>query len=102
MIPRRAAEGIKYRVEQLLAGKVTRQPLDADTAHWVANLEPLLAAKLARVDLINSPIESGDVNLGEHLAAYFARRTDVKPSTMTHWRQAESGLLEFFGADRVL
>jgi site-specific recombinase XerD len=38
----------------------------------------------------------------EHLTRYFARRTDVKPNTVVHWRHAERSLLAYLGADRPL
>jgi hypothetical protein len=37
--------------------------------------------------------------IGQHITSYFAKRTDVKPNTLTHWRHAERSLLAFFGAE---
>jgi len=98
----RAAEAVKGRVEKLLAAKLTGHGLEANMAHWVADLEPTLAEKLMRVGLIPKTKPEEIITLGEHLANYLARRTDVKPSTVIHWRQAESALVKFFGADRPL
>jgi hypothetical protein len=101
-VSQRAAEAVKFRVEQLLAAKLTGHALEADTASWLADLDPTMAAKLARVGLIPKREKSATITLGQQLTNYFARRTDVKPSTMTHWRQAERSLLAYFGSERPL
>ncbi len=50
-VPQRTAEAVKFRVEHLLAAKLTGHAVDADTARWVAELEPAMADKLAAVGL---------------------------------------------------
>jgi len=45
-ISQRAAEAVKVRVEQLLAAKLTGHAVEADTARWLAELEPKMAGKL--------------------------------------------------------
>jgi hypothetical protein len=40
--------------------------------------------------------------LGQHLANYFAARTDVAPNTLAHWRHTRRCLLVYFGPDRAL
>ncbi|MCE5301936.1 MAG: hypothetical protein LLF97_02370, partial [Planctomycetaceae bacterium] len=47
-VSQRAAESIKYRVEQLLECLMLNRPMEADLAQWVTDLEPRLAKKLAR------------------------------------------------------
>jgi len=42
------------------------------------------------------------VDLASHLENYFAKRTDVKGSTLTNWRHTERSLIAFFGAERAL
>ena len=54
---KRTAESVKVYVEHLLNAKVTRHPIDGETARWVASLDEVLAGKLARVGLIQ-PRES--------------------------------------------
>lgn len=39
-VSQRAAESIKYRVEQLLESLNLNRPMEADLAQWVADLEP--------------------------------------------------------------
>ncbi len=42
-VSQRAAEAVKFRVEQLLAAKMTGHAIETDTAGWVAGLEPAMA-----------------------------------------------------------
>ncbi len=60
----RAAEAVKFRIEHLLAGKITGNAVEADTAAWVASLETAMAGKLAAVGLIDSPESKGN-NVGQ-------------------------------------
>ena len=46
-VSQRAAESIKYRVEQLLEALNLNRPMEADLAEWVKALELPLAKKLA-------------------------------------------------------
>src|SRR5262245_2240781 len=101
-VPKATAEGVKRKVEALLAAQITGQPLDRETAIWVADLSPKMADKLAGVGLIAPRGSKTTLTLGEHLDNYFARRTDVKPTTLIHWRHAKRCLLVYFGADRPL
>ena len=103
-VSQRTAEGIRYRVEQLLESLQFNRPMEAELAAWVKDLKRPLLQKLARVGLVVDP-EAGTesaVTLGEHLANYFAKRADVKQSTLTHWNQTKRLLLAYFGAERAI
>jgi hypothetical protein len=41
-IPKRTAESFKIQVEHLLTAQITRQPIDAETARWVAALDDVI------------------------------------------------------------
>ena len=99
---KRQAETIKLRVEDLIAAKLSGGAPPDDTARWVAAIADNLAEKLAYHGLIEPRAGKSVLQLGEHLASYFAARTDVKPGTRTNWRHTERCLIKFFGADRVL
>ena len=101
-ITQRAAESILSRVEQLIASAFSGYAIDADTARWVAGLNPKLADKLARVGLIAKRQNSVTAKLGEFLAEYLATRTDIKPSTRRHLEQARAKLIEFLGPEKQL
>ncbi len=99
-ISKRQAEGIKYRVEQLLAAKLTGHAIDADTARWVAELEPSMADRLARVGLIESRKKKPTTTLAAFLDSYIDSRVDVKPGTKAKYKTARDKLVAFFGEDR--
>ncbi len=101
-VSQRAAEGVKYRVEQLLECLLLNRPMEADLAQWVAQLEPWLARRLAAVGLIPNPEAKPAVTLWAFLTEYMERRIDVKPATKEVWSQVVRNLLDHFGADRDL
>lgn len=96
-VSQRAAEAVKFRVEQLLAAKLTGQAIEADTARWIAELEPALADKLARVGLTASRTPQPAVTLGPFLKAYLDGRADLKPATKIARGQVIRDLTQFFG-----
>ena len=98
-VSQRQAEAVKLRVEALNAALISKCPLDGDTAAWVAEIGDDLAAKLAAVGLIP---ERASAVLGEFLAAYVERRTDIKPRTRINLEACQARLIEFFGKDRPL
>ena len=95
-VSKASAEEIKRRVHQLLEAKTLNRPMATELADWVANLLPPLANKLARVGLIPKPEPKRPVTLGEHLTNYFARRSDVKPATLTHLAADAAQLVRAF------
>ena len=102
-VSKRAADGVKDRVEQLLESLVFKRAMPADLAEWVAALPAKLANRMARVGLIPKPGERpAALTLNEHLADFFARRTDVKASTLAQWELAKGNLLAYFDATRPL
>jgi len=101
-VSKRDADSVKFRVESLLASQFTGNPIDADTAIWVANLGPELSEKLAAVGLIQSREIKAAATLGEFLASFISERQDVKPATVATWKQGERALLEFFGPGHPL
>jgi len=103
-VSQRVAEAVKFRVEQLLAAKLTGHAVDADTARWVGSLEPAMTDKLARVGLIPSRDDKANesTTLGMFLDEYIAGRTDLKPSTIRHLKDAAKSMVEFFGEFRPL
>lgn len=103
-ISQRNAEAIKARVENIVAAKRSRQSLDADTAAWLGEIDDSLHAKFANVGLAEARGKqtTAPMRLGEFLDYYFGIRTDVKPLTLTTWKQTRRLLVEFFGNDRLI
>lgn len=101
-VSKRVAEEIRVKVEALNAAAIAGMSWDAETAKWVAGLPPLLADKLAAVGLIPKRQSSNSARLGEFLASYIARRTDIKPNTRRNLDACKARLVEFFKADKAL
>jgi integrase len=101
-VSQRAAEAVKYRVEQLLEALNLNRAMEADLAAWVTGLEPWLAKRLAAVGLIPKPEAKAAATLGPFLTDFTTRRIDVKPATKEVWSQVVRNLLDHFGADRDL
>jgi len=105
-VSQRSAENIRYRVEQLAECIGLKRPMDADLTGWVKALKPWLVKKMAKAKLIELPDDGqsnkADLTLGEHLSNYLDRRSDVKASTLTYWRNVKRSLLDFFKPERKL
>ncbi len=103
-VSQRAAETVKFRVEQLLAAKLTGHPLEADTIGWIDDLEPAMADKLAAVGLIpkRGLPAAQTTTLAGFIAEYISGRPNMKPNTLKNYRQTERILIEFFGKETML
>ncbi len=101
-VPQRDAETIRLRIEAILAAQLSGRALDHETAFWVGNLSGSLAEKLARAGLVQALEVPRLLTLGELLDNYFAKRGDVKPSTLLNWQHTRRCLLAFFGDERPL
>ncbi len=99
-ISQRTAEGIKYRVEQLLEALQFNRSMEADLAEWVLGLERDFAKKLARAGLIPDPEAKPAAALAAFLKAYIDGRADLKPATKIVRGQVVRDLNEFFGESR--
>jgi integrase len=98
-ISKQAADGVKSKLEALNAARISQQPLDNATAHWVADLDDVLIEKLAAVGLL---ARRASAMLKQFLDDYVAMRVDVKSSTATVYGHTRRCLIEFFGADKPL
>jgi len=99
-VSQRTAEGIKYRVEQLLESLQFNRSMEPDLAQWVLDLEPTLAKRLARAGLIPNPEPKPAATLGVVLRDYIDGRADVKPASKLVWGHVRRNLTEFFGDER--
>lgn len=110
------AREVKRHVEALLAARVQQTAPERPTLDWIARLDAKLRSRLFAKGLIEQPAEEkaaaeqersqqeadAKPRLGEFLAAYAARRVDVKPATLQVWSQTQRNLVDFFTADRTL
>lgn len=108
-MPKKQAEAVKGRIEFLVAASVTGQPIDGETARWVASLDDTLHEKLSRVGLVparqqpepQQPKES-PTTLAAFLDDYISARTDMKHRTRDIFTRARGNLVGYFGADKPL
>jgi hypothetical protein len=100
----RAAEGLKYRVEQLLEGLLVKRPMEADLAAWVTDLDPRMAKKLSGVGLIpKQEVSAGKTTtLNAFIGELIASRPGMKPNTRKNYEQTRNSLAKFFGVERTL
>lgn len=94
-VPKKMAEGVRLRVEFLVAHKITGQPLDEATHHWVTNLSDVLHQRLSKVGLVNvRPITT----LGDWIKTYIkSRKSELKPSSIESLEITAQKLKDYFG-----
>lgn len=102
------ATKFKARLLDLLASKRSGGKLDDETQTWLTGMDDKTHKRLVRLGLAatrqpvatTAPVEV--IRLGQFIAGYIAKRTDVKPNTLMNLRRAETELLAFFKADKPL
>jgi len=95
-VDRRTAERVAGHVEALRVSLISGLPIPSDTAAWVASLRETMREKLARVGLIEAPVQA-KVKLGEFLRDYLARQVHLKPASLIVIRHCVRNLLDYFG-----
>ena len=98
-IAKRPAESIKTHIEHLLTSKISKRPVDGETARWVASLDEVLSARIAAVGLISCRESSV---LGDFITNYVESRSDLKPRTVKKLNATKDYLIGFFNADKSL
>ena len=95
----RLAETVQVKVEHLAAAQSTGGAMDGETARWVAELDSVLADKLAAVGLI---AKQARATLKAFLDNYINSRPEWKGSTATVYGHTRRCLVEYFGAEKPL
>jgi integrase len=88
------AEQVGRHVDELVQAKGSGQPMDRQTSLWLAEIGQKLHDKLSRAGLVEQRVNA---LLGDFVAAYIKRRSDVKPGTVTNYDQVRLNLVAFFG-----
>ena len=97
------AIAVADHVEEIInRAMMPSRPLARATAEWLADMPPKMEKKLVAVGLIHPRDKAESTTLGEFLAAYLVRRSDVKAGTQTFYGHTVRNLLDVFGADRPL
>lgn len=95
----KTAQSICFHVENLLASKMTGEPLQRQSAAWLVSIGQALREKLENVGLVEAPKR---LALGEFLRSHVLNRPDVRPATLEIWQQPCRNLIEFFGDGKPL
>ncbi len=94
------ATTVAHHVQQLVNWRKSGLNLDSQTAEWIAKkVGQELHEKLSNAGLIERRVS---LNLGDFVADYIARRSDVEPGTVTNYHQVRLNLVAFFGYDKPL
>ncbi len=98
-VPQKVAEAVKTKVEALVTATITTVAPDDETARWIANLDRIMADRLAAVGLIP---KRQSAKLKDFLDSYVKGRADVKGSTATVYGHTRRCLVDYFGPEKPL
>ena len=94
------ATTIAHHVQELVNWRKSGLNLDSQTAEWIAKkVGQELHDKLVNSGLIE---QRASANLGDFIADYITRRSDVAPGTTMNFGTCERNLVDFFGHDKPL
>ena len=99
-VSKRHAEGIKRRVEDLIAARRTQERPSEDTLRWLAQAEATLVDRLRAVGLVDDASGRNLTVASLVDQAMAGRSASLQPGTLTRLTQARKALLAFLGGDR--
>ena len=106
-ISKEDAEKTQTKVESLVASILSRTPPEPRTAEWLGNIPDALHKKLVKAGLTQprhdatATAQSPDT-LAQFVEQFITGRPDVKPGTVTNYRQAQAKLVAYFKPDTLL
>lgn len=100
-IPKKAAEQVQRRIEEIVAGRIAGTSHSPELAAWIRDLPDSFHRKLVKVGLAEARERDAQVTLGGLLDEFLARAT-VKASTYANYKQSTASLRVFFGNDTPL
>jgi integrase len=101
-VTKKAADGIRAKIEALNACRIAGQPMSADLANWVASRGDDLYDKLVDAGLLEPRQKIQQWTLGAFIDDYIASRNDVEDRTHINWKSTRHKLTDYFGEDRDL
>ena len=98
------ANAIKTRVEELSSARLSRTPLESQTAEWLGGISDTLHVRLVNAGLAEPRHKAKAMTqtVAQFIELFITGRPDVKPGTVTNYRQAQAKLVEYFKTDRPL
>jgi integrase len=98
----KVAQGIKTKIEGLLASLKANLPIDGQTAEWLAGLDDELHQKLSDKGLATARTDRTLTTLGAFIDAYHARHPHWKPNSVKNHKAARRWLVSYFGASKPI
>jgi integrase len=99
----KAANEIKGKVEAILQATMSQISWDRETAKWIANLQPTLHDKFAKVGLLPPRQRVESATLGPFLTSFVeTQRASVKGSTLIVYGHTKRNLIGKFGEGKPL
>jgi integrase len=98
--PKRQAENIRVKIEELAGAVLNDRDPDDETSRWLTDVGEPLRGRLAAVGLIHSP--AGSPTLKPFIDDYLAGRSDLKAGTKQHIGHTAKNLIDFFGPEKPL
>jgi len=99
-MPKRGADWIRCRIEELLANKISKLAPSPDCAAWLADTEDVLYGKLVKVGLVLPRVPEESHKLGEWLDTFIESRNDLKPASKTVHGHTIRNLKDHFRTNR--
>ena len=99
------ANMVKTRVEELSSARLSRTPLDSQTAEWLGSIDDAIHTKLVKAGLAKERHKVASTaadTLAVFVDQFIAGRTDMAEGTIIDYRQAKGLLIEYFKADKSL
>ena len=95
----KAANSFRFRIETILACRLTGEALDRDTSEWLRDLPALIHERIAKVGLVEGRKRE---LLGPFLRNYVEMRSDLADSTKAAIGTSINRLLQYFGDNKPL
>ena len=95
-MPKKHAEQIQRRVEEIIAGHIAGTAASPELASWLRDLPDRFYGKLVKAGLAEPRATTPRITLGELLDEFLAKAT-VKKSTFINYKQSTDSLRAFFG-----
>ncbi len=101
-VTKKQAQSARSFVEDLLASKITGDPLRPTTMEWIAGVPKALRDRLETVGLVKAKEQAECPTLAVWVQAYVDGRQDVKGATATVYGHTQRNLQAFFGGAKGL
>ena len=99
-MPKKQAENIRQRIEDLLRSRMNNTPPGEDTVAWLTDIDRKLRKRLAAVGLVDA-VKA--MNVGALVDDWLERRKEtLQPQTVVRLQQGKRSLIGFFGENRPI